>query len=117
MFNLRSLVRFVPPTLHLLQIDAFFHHLVEWGKFAQAFSRLDDAIDNVVDFRFGIEASDSEANRAVRQIVARTQGLQYIRWLQRRRRARRSAGNCDVIDAHQQRFTLDIGKAYVQIAR
>ena len=42
--------------------------------------------------------------------------LQYIRWLQRRRGARRSAGNCDVVDAHQQRFAFDVGKADVQVA-
>src|SRR5215469_15499826 len=102
--------------LHALQVDAFFRHFVEWRKFAQALYRLDYAISDVIDFGVGVEASDAEADGAVRQVIARAQGLQYIRWLQRRRGAGRAAGNRDVVDAHQQRLAFHVGKTDVQVA-
>src|SRR5579864_5223229 len=103
--------------LHVFQVDAFFCHLIERREFTEAFNGFDDAVRNVVDFSFGVEAADAETNGTVRQIVAGAESLQYIRWLQRRRGASRSAGNCDVVDAHEQRFALDVGEADVQVAR
>ena len=82
-----SLVRFSCP-LHVFQIDAFFRHFVERRKFAQALHGFDDAIGHVVHFGFGVEASDAEADGAVRQIVSGAQSLQYIRWLQASPRCR-----------------------------
>src|ERR1035437_5763490 len=82
--------------LHILQVDAFFRHLVERRKLTQTLNGFDDAICDVVHLGFGIEAADAEANRTVRQVVPRAQSLQYIRWLKRRRGACRTAGNGDV---------------------
>src|SRR5271170_6491575 len=101
---------------HTLQVNALFRHLVERRQFAQTQNRFNHAIGYVIDFGFGVESSDSEADRAVRQIVARAQSLQYIRWLKRRRGACRSARNRDIVDAHQQRLAFDIGKTDIQIA-
>ena len=56
--------------LHIRQVDAFFGHFVERRKFAEALYRLDDAVGDVVDFGFGVEAADAEADGAVGQIVA-----------------------------------------------
>src|SRR5579872_1979100 len=102
--------------LHVFEIDAFFCHLVQRREFAETFDSFDHAVRNVVDFGFGVEAADAETNRTVRQVVAGAESLQYIRWLQRRRGASRSAGNCDVVDAHEQRLALDVGEADVQVA-
>src|ERR1700758_3835128 len=101
--------------LHVFQVDAFFGHFVERRKLAQALDRFDHTIGHIVDFRLGIESPNAKANRAMRQVVAGAESLQYIRWLQRRRGARRSAGNRYVVDSHQQRFALNIGEAYVQV--
>src|ERR1700722_17144556 len=113
----RYLMRCISRPLHIGQIDAFFRHFVQRRKLAQAFDGFDHAICDVIDFGLSIETADAEANRAVSQIVARAQSLQYIRWLQSRRSARRTAGNCYVVNAHQQRFALDVREADVQIAR
>src|SRR5260370_38909618 len=70
--------------LHIFQVDAFLRHLIERRKFAQPLNRFDDAVGNIIDLGFGIEAPDAEANRAVGQVIACAESLQYIRWLQRR---------------------------------
>src|SRR6201982_1314447 len=92
--------------LHIFQIDAFLRHFVKRRKFTQAFDGLAHAIGYIVNFSLGIKAADPEADGAVRQIVARAQSLQYIRWFQRRRGACRSTGNRHVIDAHPQRLAI-----------
>src|SRR5260370_13232924 len=97
-----KLVRFSSP-LYIFQIDAFLRHFVERRKFAQALDGFDDAVGHVIDFGCGIEAADAETDRAVRQVVARPQSLQYIRWLQRRGGACRTTRNCNIADAHQKR--------------
>src|SRR5208283_2141818 len=110
-----NLVCFSCP-LHILQVDAFLRHFVERRKFAEALYRLDYAVGYVVDLGGGVEAADAEADRAVRQIVAGAESLQYIRWFKRRRGACRTARNCNIVDAHQQRLAFHIGKADVQVA-
>src|ERR1039458_9561386 len=111
-----SLPTLLSRPLHILQVDAFFRHLVERRKLTQTLNGFDDAISNIVHLGFGIEAADAEANRTVRQVVTRAQSLQYIRWLKRRRGACRTAGNGDVVDPHQQRLTFHVREANVQVA-
>src|SRR5260370_3718644 len=89
--------------LHIFQVDAFLRHLIERRKFAQPLNRFDDAVRNIIDLGLGIEAPDAEADRAVGQVIACAESLQYIRWLQRRGGAVRTAGNRYVIDSHEQR--------------
>src|ERR1700686_4076982 len=112
---LQTLVRFRRP-LHTLQVHTFFRHFIEWRQFAQTQYRLNYAVAHVIDLSLGVEAPDTEADRTVRQIVARAESLQYIRWFKRRRGACRSARNRDIVDAHQQRLAFHIGKADIQIA-
>src|ERR1022692_4337434 len=115
-FTSCSLPTLLSRPLHILQVDAFFRHLVERRKLTQTLNGFDDAISNIVHLGFGIEAADAEANRTVRQVVTRAQSLQYIRWLKRRRGACRTAGNGDVVDPHQQRLTFHVREANVQVA-
>src|SRR5438270_5212677 len=61
--NLETLFR---RPLHALQIDSLFRHLVKRRKLAQPFYCLANSIGNVVHFRFGIESTDAETDRAVR---------------------------------------------------
>src|SRR5260370_22462669 len=70
--------------LHIFQVDAFLRHLIERRKFARPLNRFDDAVRNIIDLGLGIEAPDAEADRAVCQVIACAESLQYIRWLQRR---------------------------------
>jgi hypothetical protein len=60
---------------HVLQVDAFFCHFVERREFTQALDGFDNAIRDIVNLGFGIEAADAETNRAVRQVVARAESL------------------------------------------
>src|SRR5258708_6874612 len=110
-----KLVCFSRP-LHILQIDAFLRHLVQRRKSAQTLDGFNDAVGHVIDFGSSVEAADAEADRTVRQVVAGAQSLQYIRWLKRRGGACRTAGNCDVVNAHQQRLAFHVSKADVQVA-
>ena len=43
-------VRLLACPLHVLQIDAFFRHLVQRRQLAQPFHRFDDAVGHVIDF-------------------------------------------------------------------
>src|SRR5260370_36745042 len=70
--------------LHIFQVDAFLRHLIERRKFAQPLNRFDDAVRNIIDLGLGIAAPDAEADRAVGQVIACAESLQYVRWLQRR---------------------------------
>src|SRR5580692_10002379 len=110
-----NLVRFSGP-LHIGQIDAFLRHFVQRRKFAQALDGFNDTVGYVVDLGSGVEAADAETDRTVRQVVAGAQSLQYIRWFQSRRGACRTAGNCNIVDAHQKRFAFHVGEADVQVA-
>ena len=56
------------------QIHALFRHLIERRKFAQLRDHVDDAAGDVIDFFFGVEAAQAEADRGVRQVVADAQG-------------------------------------------
>src|SRR5207302_1808136 len=80
----------------LREVDSFFHHLVQRRKLSQLLHCVDDAIRYIVNLSFRVESSDTEADGAVRHVIAQTQGLQYIRWLECGRGARRTTGNCNV---------------------
>src|SRR5579863_61483 len=108
-------MRFSGP-LYVFQVDAFFCHFVERRKFAEALYGFYYAVGYIIDFSCGVETADAETNRAMRQIVTRTEGLQYIRWFKRRGGACRAARNCDIVDAHQEGFALHVGKTDVQVA-
>src|ERR1019366_4995661 len=82
--------------LHALQVHTLFRHFVERRQFAQTQHGFDHAVAYVIDLGFGVESSDAEANRTVCQIVAGAESFQNVRGLERRRGARRSAGNRDI---------------------
>ncbi len=67
-------MRFCCP-LHTLQIHALFRHFVQRRKLAQTHYRFNHTVGHVIDLGFSIESSDAEADRAVRQIVARAECL------------------------------------------
>src|SRR5271163_3563106 len=81
LLNSRNLVRL---PLNLRNIDAFLHHLIERRQLAKFLHDVDQLVGYVIDFGLVVEAAQAEADRAVRDIVAEAQSLQYIRWLKRR---------------------------------
>src|ERR1700731_3193750 len=99
--------------LNLGEVDTFLDHFVERGKLTKLLHYVDQLVGRVVDFCLGVEASQTKADRTVRDIVAQPQGLQYIRWLQCCRGAGRTAGNRDIVDAHQQRLAFHVNEAHI----
>src|SRR5580704_3685837 len=101
--------------LHLGDVDAFLGHLVKWRKFAQLGDDLDHLVDDVVDFLLRVKAAEAEADRGVGQIFADAERLEDVAGFKGGRGARRTAGNRNVVDAHEERFAFDIGEAHVQV--
>src|SRR5271163_3512251 len=77
--------------LNLGYVDAFLHHLVERRQLAKLLHDVDQLVRDIINLGLGVEAAQAEADRAVRDIIAKPERLQYIRWLQRRRGAGRPA--------------------------
>src|SRR5215216_5100876 len=71
-----------------VQIDAFLMHFPQRRKIAQLVDLSLQQFDRVIDFLFGREAPDGKADGAVRELVAAAERTQYVRGLERRRRAR-----------------------------
>src|SRR5580692_9741908 len=103
--------------LHLGDIDTFLGHLIKWRKLAQLGDDLDHFVNHVVDFLLRVESAESEADRGVGQVFSDAQRLENVAGFQSGRSAGGAARYGDVIDAHQERFALDVGKAHVQVVR
>ena len=73
--------------LDLGEVDAFFDHLVEGGELAELDDYVDDLVGDVVDFGFGVEAAEAEADGAVGYVVAEAEGLEDVAGLERGRGA------------------------------
>src|SRR5581483_1862895 len=73
------------------QVHTVFHPFVKRRKRTQLFYNIDHFCGHVVDFGLRVKAAQSEADRAVRQIIAQAKGFQHIRGLDRRRGASRAA--------------------------
>src|SRR3990172_10188746 len=56
--------------LHLGQIDAFLHHLVERRHLAELLDLGGEELDHVIDLLLGGEAAEAEPDRAVREVGA-----------------------------------------------
>src|SRR5882672_11642834 len=99
-----SLVRAFASPFHSLQVNAFFRHFIKRRKFPQPQNHVNELVRYVVHFRLSVEASNAETNRTVCQVVARTQTLEYVGRFQSCRRTSRTAGDGNVVNAHQQRL-------------
>src|SRR5213078_2474899 len=102
---------------HLGNIDSLFGHFVKRGELAQLGDDLNHLVNDVVDLFLRVETAEAESDRGVSEVFANTQCFEYVARLQGCRSTGRAAGNRDVVDAHEQRFALDIGKAHVQVVR
>src|SRR6266851_2070894 len=100
---------------HFRDVDSLFGHFVKRGKLAELGDDLHHLVDDVVDFLLRVEASEAEANRGVGEVFADAYCFEYVARLQGCRRTGGTAGNRDVVDAHEERFAFDVGKAHVQV--
>src|SRR5450830_98389 len=103
--------------LDLRDIDAVFEHVPQRRQSAQLGDGLADFLRGIIDFFFGGEAAEGEADRAVGQFVVAAQGAQYVRRLQRSRGASGTGGNRQVLERHDQRLAFDVVEAQVQVVR
>src|SRR3954465_639180 len=72
------------------EIDAFLNHFVERRELAQALDRADHVFDRDTHLFLGREPSESESDRAVRELVADAHRAQHVARLQARGGAGRS---------------------------
>src|ERR1700760_4064211 len=62
--------RLVRSPLDLRKVDAFLDHLVQRAELAEFEHHVDDLVRDIINFGLGIEAAESEADGAVRYLVA-----------------------------------------------
>src|SRR5579864_784644 len=101
--------------LHFGNVDAFLGHFIKGRKLTQLGDDLDHLVDDVVDFLLRIEAAEAEADRGVCEVFADAEGLEDVAGFQSGRSAGRTARYRNIVDAHQERFALDVGEAHVQV--
>src|SRR5262245_5201268 len=99
-----------------LQIDALAVHLVERRHLAQPLDLLDHARRDVVDLFFGVEATDAEADRGVRELFAHPHRAQHVARLEARAGAGAPARDRDVLDRHHHRLALHERERDVEVA-
>src|SRR5689334_2523714 len=95
--------------LNRFEVDPLLVHLVKRRHLAELAHAPDDEVGHVVDLLVGVESSDAEANRRVRQLFADPHRPQHVARLETRAGARRAARHGDVFDGHHHRFALDEG--------
>src|SRR5882672_1295083 len=117
MFRSYSICRLMWRPLHRTQVDTLLVHFPQGGQLAQLGDLAADELHREVDLFLGREAPESEADRAVRQLVRASQGPQHIRGLETRRGARRARGHRHVLDRHDERLALDEIEAHVEVVR
>src|SRR5690242_1847866 len=103
--------------LHFGDVDAFLGHFIKGRKLTQLGDDLDHLVNDVVDFLLRVEPAEPEADRSVRQVFSDAQRLQHVAGFQSRRGAGRTARYCNIVDAHQKGFALDIREAHIQVVR
>ena len=92
-------------------------HLPQRRKLAQLRDLALEQVDRVIDLLFRRESADGKPDRAVCELVAAAERAQNVRRFERRRRARGSRRDRDVLDRHDQALALDKVEADVEVVR
>src|SRR5882762_973465 len=112
-----SYVQSVRRPLHRIEVDAVLVHLPERRHFPQFADLALDKVDREVDLLLRGEATNGEADGAVRQFVAAPKCTQDVRRFEARRGARGAGRYRNVLDRHDQRFALDEVEADIEVVR
>src|SRR5687768_2139404 len=102
--------------LHGGKVDPFLVHLVKGRHVPQLADGPRHEVRHEVDLRLGVESTDPEPDRRVRQVVADAHRVEHVRGLEARARAGRTARDGDVLDGHHERLAFDEAERDVQVA-
>ena len=106
----------MPRPLNAIQRNPLLHQLPQRTQLPQERHPFTHRLEHVLDLRFGREAADAKANRAVRALVAAAESPQHVAGFQRGRGARAAGGEGDVFECHEQGLAFDVSKRHVDAA-
>lgn len=100
-----------------VEVDALLDEFPEWTELSQEGDSFFNGFQNVVNLAGCGKAADAKPNTAVSALIAVPQSSKNVARLQRCRSASTSGGQSDVLESHQQRLALNIGKRHIDTAR
>jgi hypothetical protein len=100
-----------------VEVHALLHELPQRAQLAEEGYALLHGLEYVVDLGVSGETADTETDTGVCALVAVTESTEDVGWLKRGRCASRAGRQGNVLESHQERFTLDIGEGNVDAAR
>ncbi|KFY09440.1 hypothetical protein V492_05495 [Pseudogymnoascus sp. VKM F-4246] len=102
--------------LNRVEIHALLNKLPQRAQLAQERNTLLDGLEHVVDLGISREAADTETDTAVRALVAAAERAEHVAGLERGGGAGTAGGEGDVLEGHEEGFTLDVGEGDVDAA-
>eukprot|EP00191_Tetraselmis_sp_GSL018_P001362 CAMPEP_0177596546 /NCGR_PEP_ID=MMETSP0419_2-20121207/11152_1 /TAXON_ID=582737 /ORGANISM="Tetraselmis sp., Strain GSL018" /LENGTH=381 /DNA_ID=CAMNT_0019088489 /DNA_START=305 /DNA_END=1451 /DNA_ORIENTATION=- len=102
--------------LDALQVDALLHHLPQRAHLPQLVHVGDRRLDGSVDLLLGAEPPKAVADGRVRHLLVHSEGAENVARLQARRGAGGSAGDGDLLEAHEERLALHKRERQVAVA-
>jgi len=99
-----------------VEINTLLNKLPQRTQLAQERHSLLDGLEHIVNLLLGREPADTEADTAVRALVAVAQRAENVRRLERGRCACGTRRQGDVLERHEKRLALDVGEGDVHAA-
>lgn len=99
-----------------VEVNTLLDQLPQRAQLAQECHSLLYCLEDVVNLCLSREAANTETDTAVRTLITVSEGSQYVARLQGSRCAGTARRQCNVLESHQQRLTLYVGKRNVDAA-
>lgn len=103
--------------LDSIEVNTLLHQLPKRAQLAQEVDSLLDCLENVVNLLLGGETTNTKSDTAVRTLVAVTQSTKNVAGLQGSRGAGTAGRQRNILQGHQERLALNVGKRNVDASR
>ena len=103
--------------LDAVEVDTLLHKLPQWAEFAQEGHALLHGLQYVVDLGLGSEASDSETDGGVGGLVTASECAEDVGWLKGGGGTSGTGRKSNVLECHEERLSLNVGKGNVDATR
>jgi len=100
-----------------VEVYALLDKLPQRAQLAEEGHALLHGLEHVVDLGVGGETADTETDAGVRALVAVTESTENVGRFKRGRCASRARGQSNVLESHQEGFTLDVSEGNVDATR
>lgn len=102
--------------LNSVKIHSLLHKLPQRAQLAQERNTLLHSLEHVVDLGICRESANAKTDTAVRALVAAAECAEHVAGLQRGGGACAAGGQGNVLEGHEEGFTLDVGEGDVDAA-